>query len=749
MSRNSTASNAVDLSTLNPQPKYKFGDGGSSKASRTSGGNNTSRSFYAVTIASIFEGKGLTTGSVGMAVMDVRTSNVDLYQFIDSTSYTRLKTKIQVEDPVEIILADSLNDRSGGLLLTEALKHALPEVTITTVHKRYFHDEKGATLIRQLANAEISNCDTVIQQQEKLAMAACAALVKYVEHVQNLLFMGNSLRFTFLDVERSCMIDAGSWKNLELIDPVGVPKIARTKASLLTLIDHTITNSGARLLRSNLLQPSADPEVLNKRYDAIEELLDDHHLLERLRDALSKVHDLESVITVCSHKAKERNLQSSEHMIMQLLKLKQTLDIVGALHQIFENVRAELLTNLRKEISDSRIAAIYELLDDALDSSVLIATKRNSITVRNQKCFAIREGISVHLDVARKAYEELYRDIERQAYETEKYLPGENTRLAYSAARGFHYLWVCKNASTVKVPSFFTNEVRNRASITFTSRNLIRYNDRINQSVAEVMFSSGSIAEEITEKICHLIPGVYKVIDFLASCDYLCSLALYAYSTATSRPQFGPSLLLKNGRHPLLDYKDQSNVIPNDTYLTPDSRFAIITGPNMAGKSTYLKQVCQLSILAQAGSLIPAEFATIPVFSRIFSRVGHNDSLVEGLSAFSLEMRDMSAILHYADSRSLIVIDELARSTSTEEGLSMSFAIAEELLHRESYTIYATHFLDISALDSRYTAVENFHFNPQVERLDDDIESIQTTHKLYKGPYTGPLYGKSNFINEK
>ncbi|VDO45588.1 unnamed protein product [Onchocerca flexuosa] len=172
----------------------------------------------------------------------------------------------------------------------------------------------------------------------------------------------------------------------------------------------------------------------------------------------------------------------------------------------------------------------------------------------------------------------------------------------------------------------------------------------------------------------------------------------------------------------------------------------------MAGKSTYLKQICLLQVLAQTGSFVPAEMALFPVLTRIFSRIGHNDDLTANLSAFSLEMSEMVPILRDADSFSLILIDELACSTAYEEGLSICIAICEELLQKKAYVVFATHYLDLVSLAAMYPAVANFHFSASIEKIKQDdgseVEKFQCSHKLYTGPYNGPLYGKYLQINK-
>ncbi|KHJ91796.1 MutS domain V protein [Oesophagostomum dentatum] len=323
-------------------------------------------------------------------------------------------------------------------------------------------------------------------------------------------------------------------------------------------------------------------------------------LIEKLRQVLGSTYDLDHVFDVFIGSPTEATVQTANFNLTQLLHLKNVLNVVDPLRNLLKNFKCETLKRKSELLNDERIDVIRNLLDDRFRSENIGNNRKNSLIQQHKKCYAIKEGVSVNLDVARRAYEELVRDVQTQEEEITKHFPGQDVRLAFSKARGFHYVWT--------------------------------------------------------------------------------------------------------------------------------------------GKSTYLKQVCQLCILAQCGSFVPAKVAILPVFLRIFSRVGHNDDLHQNLSAFALEMSEIALILQYSDNSTLLVIDELARSTSTEEGISISYAIIEKLIKLRTFTIFATHFLDLAALDVNYSQVENFHFPPQVTYVNG-VEQLSPTHKIRKGPYNGPLYG--------
>ncbi|VDM71371.1 unnamed protein product, partial [Strongylus vulgaris] len=218
---------------------------------------------------------------------------------------------------------------------------------------------------------------------------------------------------------------------------------------------------------------------------------------------------------------------------LQLLRLKNVLNVVDPLRQVVKNFKSELLSKGSELLNDERIDVIRKLLDDRFSSENIGGTKKNSLIQQHRKCYAIKEGVSVNLDVARRAYEELLRGVQEQEKELTKYLPGQDTRLAFSKARGFHYVWVCGDAGTVEVPSIFVNVVRNRSSLTFTSRNLLRYNDRIEQSISEVMIATNVVVEEVIKEVRPSIAVLYHVMDCLATTDFLCSLAVYAFNRET------------------------------------------------------------------------------------------------------------------------------------------------------------------------------------------------------------------------
>ncbi|CAD6194987.1 unnamed protein product [Caenorhabditis auriculariae] len=663
------------------------------------------------TIIAVMEGRGNLDGRLGLAQQDVRYPEIEFCEFVDSREYSRLKTMIQVADAYEVVIPQVIEEKGSTKLLGEALTAAFPDLKITVIHMRHFNSRRGVEMAQLLANKEVSSFDES-SLEKSLAMAAFSTLTKYVQETRVVHFLKESLRIRDIPIENTCMIDFASWDSLELLDSQQPARRTgrKERRSLLSVINHTLTVNGARLLRSNLLQPSADVQLIEDRLDAVEQLRSMPQVLEKLRLLLSRAHELDTIMAMCIQSSSSWTVQSSEANVNQIIKLFQTLQVLDAIRDVLDikEVTCVILRAKVKYLSDPRFIKMLNILETRIELKK-ISGKKNSLAIRNLTCLAVREGVSVNLDVARKAYTELIAKVDEVSEELKIYLPDQPTaRISYSNVRRFHYTLVNKDISSIILPPYFTDVIRHRSSITFSSRALTIMNDRITCAVSEVMLASDVVVFDLIEIIRPLLPVLYYAMDALSTIDFLYSIATYANLRNAVRPRFGDCFAVSQGRHPTLDWAKQGNIVTNDACLTRECRFALITGPNMAGKSTYLKQMAQLCILGLSGCPIPAASAVLPVLKRIFSRIGHNDSIHRNKSAFAMEMSDAASIMHNADESSLVILDELARSTSTEEGIAISYAISEKIIALKCFTFFATHFLDLAVLEHRYTEVEKY-----------------------------------------
>ncbi|CAG9534055.1 unnamed protein product [Cercopithifilaria johnstoni] len=727
--------------SLSSAPKYR--SFASTRERSRFSGNGTKLSLTSCIIFSIVEGRGSARGEIGLASIDALCSELHLSQFIDSASYARLRIQFQIQEPVEIIVPEIFVDKVNSMnAVLELIRSTYPEVEITMINRRYFNDLKGIELLKQLSSSESSNITSEVYKKY-YCMAAAAALIKYVEYIQNVLFAQNSLKVTYLVPEKSCFIDVNTMRNVEVVERIHL-KQKTLGRSLFSALNTCLTSGGVRLLRSSLLQPSADLSMIEARLDAVEELINNQPKFDRLRAVIAGVSDIYRLIMVCCYQENQKEtVRIVEDRITQILNLQQTLHLIKPLRDSLRNSKAHLFRFCYNHLNDTRFESIMDILDGKLNRTCKVG-ERSALALRQKRCYAVQDGADQMINIMRKAYEELLRDTHEKSYEDASEIP--EAKLIYTASRGFHFSIPCSDpVAIIKLPSQFIDMVRNRASISCTTRSLLRYNERINEIVNEITIRSNVVVVELLNQIRSMIPCLYHAIEAISMVDFIVCLATYAMKVPSVRPSFSPSMsmIIKQGRHPLLDLANE-NFTPNDVYLSSESRINIITGPNMAGKSTYLKQICLLHVLAQTGSFVPAELAVFPVLTRIFSRIGHNDDLTDNLSAFAVEMSEMVPILRTADSLSLVLIDELACSTAYDEGLSICFAICEELLRRKAYVVFATHYLDLASLATMYPAVENFHFSTTTVKIKQDdgseVEKFQCSHQLFTGPYNGPLY---------
>uniref|UniRef100_A0A914CRA4 DNA mismatch repair proteins mutS family domain-containing protein n=1 Tax=Acrobeloides nanus TaxID=290746 RepID=A0A914CRA4_9BILA len=719
-------------------PKYKI----KINTLNTRTPKNTTGSTNSVTIVALMEGRGTDRGQIGIASMDLRHSELSICEFYDTNAYTLLKVRLHILDPVEIILPEYPTEKNNPTkLLVDMIQTMFTNVTVVPLQRRYFNDARGIELIKQLAAPGCSNFETSMIKKY-YCMASAAALIKYIEYIQNVLFAQNSLKVTYESVEDSCLIDVSTWKNLDLI-LLNKRHVKGEYNSLFEILNLCQTPGGMRTLRSCLLSPSANVDTINARLDAIEELVKNQSMLERLRSLMTNLHDLQQILTLCVHitpleiSNNEETKKSIRSKILQVIQLKALLSVVGSLSSVIEYTKCPILQDNRKRLEDERLREAADFINDQIDDAVLLKKQRGSVGAKYSVIFAVREGRHVLLDLSRRAYQELIVHLTQVAASEIAQIPG--AQLNYSFSRGYHLTLNAAEPYSVNLPSQCMHIVRNRASVTFTTRSLIKYNDRLIQAETEVLMKSNHVVVQLIESIRKFLPALYNAVEYISFLDFITSLAVYSATVPTVRPIFSTQMVIKQGRHPILDYKH--DVIPNDTYVVSDARFLIITGPNMAGKSTYMKQVCLLQILAQIGCKVPADFAMFVPMRQIFSRVGHNDDLSRNLSAFALEMSEMSVILQNITEHSFIIIDELARSTSTEEGMGICYAICESLIKSKAFVFFATHFLDISLLELNFSAVQNFHFAIETRKDEDGSEVLVPSHVLYKGMYRGPLYG--------
>ncbi|XP_056350221.1 mutS protein homolog 4 isoform X3 [Oenanthe melanoleuca] len=645
-------------------------------------------------IVAVVEGRGLARGEVGMASIDLKNPEMILSQFADNTTYAKVITKLKILTPLEIIMSNTACDVGNTTKLFSLVTEHFKNVTFTTVQRKYFNETKGLEYIEQLCASEFSTIFMEVQSKY-YCLAAAAALLKYVEFIQNAVYAPKSLKVRFQGSEKTAMIDSSSAQNLELVIN---NRDSRNGHTLLGVLNYTKTPGGSRRLRSNILEPPVDAETINTRLDCVQELLQDEELFFGLQAVISKFLDTEQLLSVLVQIPKQDTVKTAESKITNLIYLKHTLELVEPLKAALRSCNTQLLKAYYSSLEDTRFGIILEKITSVINDDTRYT--KGCLNMRTQKCYAVKPNINEFLDIARRTYTEIVDDIAGMITQlAEKYsLP---MKTSFSSARGF-FIQMNADCSTLpngQFPSEFTKITKIKNTYSFTSADLIKMNERCQESLREIYHMTYLIVCKLLNEIYEHIHCLYKLSDIVSMLDMLLS---FAHACTLS------------------DY-----------------------GPNMSGKSTYLKQIALCQIMAQIGSYVPAEYCSFRIAEQIFTRIGMDDDIETNASTFMKEMKEITYIIQNANDKSLIIIDELGRGTSAEEGIGICYAACEYLLNLKAFTLFATHFLELCHIDALYPNVENYHFEVQhVRSSAGNKEKIAYSYTLSKGYTEEKNYGK-------
>ncbi|KAJ4848896.1 MutS protein msh4 [Turnera subulata] len=689
---------------------------------------------------------------VGMAALDLRTASLHLSQYIEtSSSYQNTKTLLQFYDPVAIIVPPNKLAADGMVGVSELADRFYGSVRKVVMPRGCFDDTKGAVLIKNLAAKEPSalGLDTYYKQYY-LCLAATAATIKWTEAEKGVIVTNHSLSVTFNGSFDHMNIDATSVQNLEIIEPLhsGLWGSTNKKRSLFHMLKTTKTIGGTRLLRANLLQPPKDIETINTRLDCLDELMGNEQLFFGLSQVLRKFpKETDRVLCHFCFKPKKvtnevvstDNARKSQELISSIILLKTALDALPLLSKVLKDAKCFLLTNVYKTICESeKYASIQKRVGEVIDEDVLHA--RVPFVARTQQCFAVKAGIDGLLDIARRTFCDTSEAIHNLAntYREEFKLP--NLKLPFNNRQGF-YLSIPHKDIQGKLPSKFIQVLKHGNNVHCSTLELASLNVRNKSAAAECYMRTQVCLEALLDFIRENVSALTLLAEVLCLLDMIVNSFAHTISTKPvdryTRPEFtsnGP-LAIDSGRHPILE-SIHNDFVPNNIFVSEASNMVVVMGPNMSGKSTYLQQVCLIVILAQIGCYVPARYATIRVADRIFTRMGSVDNLESNSSTFMTEMKEMAFILQNVSKRSLIIIDELGRATSSTDGFAVAWSCCEHLLSFKAYTIFATHMESLSELATIYPNVKILHFFVDIKsnRLDFKFQ-------LKDGPRHVPHYG--------
>nr|CAB3264029.1 mutS protein homolog 4-like [Phallusia mammillata] len=601
-----------------------------------------------------------------------------------------------------------------------------PGSNITTIQRHYFNDHNGLDFIKRLVIEE-NNSVVMAVKSKYYCLAAASALIKYVEFIENMVYAQESLRVVFQGGERTTMIDAGTSSILELV--VNLENL-KSSHSLFSVLNRTKTPGGTRLLRSNILQPLNDRETIQARLDCVEELTDSSEFFYGLQSALERFEiDIDHLIASLVQIAKQDTDKIRERRINTAILLKHVTDTVPALCESLSEGKCDLFQAYSASLKDARFCSVSDLLSNILNENCRYT--KGLLNMRYQRCFAVKPGISAVLDMSRRVYSEMIEDIGELIEQLNgKYdLP---LKSCHSSSRGFHVQMLTKDAPS-KLPEDFIQISKTRKTLSFTTQELKTINGNIILQIKDINMITDAMIKHLNASVRSNIGCLYNLSEIVSTLDMLLSFAHYRTTTECVRPEFTDTLAIKNGRHPVLD-NGRRCYVPSNVYAAEGKNFNIVTGPNMSGKTTYLKMIAQLQVMAQMGCFVPAEFASFRVASQIFSRVGSNDDMETNSSTFMVEMKEVNYIIQNVTDTSVVIIDELGRGTSSEEGVGLCWAISEFLLSEKAFTFFATHFIELCRMESIYPNIENYHFEiKHVTCNQGRFRTVQFTYALSRG----------------
>jgi len=536
---------------------------------------------------------------------------------------------------------------------------------------------------------------------------ALSGMIKYLEHTQK-------GRVSYVDTltvygaKEYMDIDSATRRNLEITETM---RDKARRGSLLGVLDRTKTSMGARKLKQWLEKPLINPIEINKRLYSVEELSKNIMLCDEIRDLLSGIYDISRIMSRIS-----LNSASPRDMVA----LKASLLKLPELNYLLSRLSSPLLSELNKNFDI--MSDIAELLDSSISDDAPISLKDG---------YVIKGGYNSELDELRlltKNGKEWI--LSAEADERER--TGIKTlKIGYNKIFGY-YIEVTKLNSEM-VPDYYIRKQTLVNAERYITPQLKEMENKVLSASEQFIALESQLFEEIRGRVIAEMDRLKAVCEVIATVDSICSLAQVAFKNGYVMPEItsGGELVIKDGRHPVVEKMLKNSIfVPNDTELDKsENRELIITGPNMAGKSTYMRQVALITLMAQVGSFVPAKYAKIGVVDKIFTRVGASDDIAQGQSTFMLEMVEVANILKNATADSLVILDEIGRGTSTYDGLSIAWAVSEHMANKiGAKTLFATHYHELTQLEDSIPGVKNY--SVAVKKHGDDITFLR---KIVRG----------------
>lgn len=658
-----------------------------------SGALDESKNNYLMSIVYMESGYGVSTADISTGA----------YLVTEVDSERKLLDEITKFAPAEIICNEAL--LVSGLDV-EDLKGRMG-ISVSALEPWYFDDSMCISILEE--HFHVSSLEGLGISDYDSGVIAAGALLRYLYETQksNLNHMTSIKPYV---IGKYMVLDSSTRRNLELTETL---REKQKRGSLLWVLDKTKTAMGARLLRNYVEQPLIQKEAIEERLDAIEELNENMISREEIREYLNPIYDLERLISKISYKTANPR---------DLLSFRNSLEMLPAIKRVLTEFSGSLLTSVCENMDE--LQDIYQLLCNSIEEEPPISVRDGGI---------IKAGFHPEIDELRNAKTEGKSWLARLESEEREKTGIKNLKIKYNKVFGY-YLEVTNSYKDL-VPDYYMRKQTLTNAERYITPELKELEDKILGAEDKLTALEYEEFCTVRDTVAAEVERIQRTANAIAMTDVFASLSKVAEQNNFVRPKINTKgvIDIKGGRHPVVEKMIQNDMfVDNDTYLDNDkNRISIITGPNMAGKSTYMRQTALIVLMAQLGSFVPAREAKIGIVDRIFTRVGASDDLASGQSTFMVEMTEVANILRNATSNSLLILDEIGRGTSTFDGLSIAWAVVEHISNTKllgAKTLFATHYHELTELEGKIDGVNNYCI-----AVKEKGDSIVFLRKIIKG----------------
>ena len=641
-----------------------------------------------------------TSDGIGISAADVTTGD---YYVTEVEDLKKLNDELMKYEPSEIICNEAF--LVSGFDVND-LKSRL-HISVNALESHMFDDDGCRRIL--MKHFRVNTLIGLGVEEFPTGLLAAGALLQYLYDTQKTDLEHFTHIYPYL-TSKYMLLDSSTRRNLELTETLGEKQ---KRGSLLWVLDKTKTAMGARLLRNYIEQPLIEKDEMEKRLDAIQELNQDSISRDEIREYLNPIYDLERLLSKVTYKTANPR---------DLIAFRNSLEMLPPIKTVLSAFEKEELVEIREQIDG--LEDIYQLIDEAIIEEPPISIREGGM---------IKDGFDETIDRLRSAKHDGKQWLAQLEEEDRERTGIKNLKIKYNKVFGYYF--EVTNSYKDLVPEDYIRKQTLANAERYTTPRLKELEDTILNAEDKLQTLEYDVFCRIRDTIAQELVRIQNTAKAIAKLDVYASLSLVSERNHYVRPKLNEKgvIDIKDGRHPVVEQMITNDMfIANDTYLDNGSHcISVITGPNMAGKSTYMRQTALIVLMAQIGCFVPARTANIGIVDRIFTRVGASDDLASGQSTFMVEMNEVANILRNATSKSLLILDEIGRGTSTFDGLSIAWAVIEHISNRKllgAKTLFATHYHELTELEGKMNNVNNYCI--AVKECGDDIVFLR---KIVKG----------------